>query len=194
MSNRMSLRVSLLYQLSCPESCRRGGLDVLKCRSHWEMNTLTSTLMAFQDFLFQGQPSCPSKPSPSVAPNAVDACWPFTQTTTNDELTYHFAETFLRENRKAVQLAQAAGSKKMPETRLSHRTLLIDTLLQVQFKAHDESEQLFSLTAYHLSNSGQGPKLDIYHLPLEITSFLREICRWRSITKNGRPSSAARGR
>ena len=71
------------YQLSCPESCRRGGLDVLKCRSHWEMNTLTSTLMAFQDFLFQGQPSCPSKPSPSVAPNAVDACWPFTQTTTN---------------------------------------------------------------------------------------------------------------
>lgn len=93
----------------------------------------------------------------------------------NDELTYHFAKTFLIENRRAVQITQAAGGKKMPETRFSHRTLLIDTLLQVQDKAHDESEQPFSLTAYHLSNSGQGPKLDIYHLPLETTGFLREM-------------------
>jgi CRISPR-associated protein Cst1 len=63
----------------------------------------------------------------------------------------------------------------MPETQFSHRTLLIDTLLQVQLEAQDESEQPFSLTAYHLSNSGQGPKLDIYHLSLEITGFLREM-------------------
>jgi CRISPR-associated protein Cst1 len=93
----------------------------------------------------------------------------------NDELTYHFAKTFLLGNRKAVQLAQAAGSKKLQETQFSHRTLLVDTLLQVQLEAQDESEQSFSLTAYHLSNSGQGPKLDIYHLPLEITGFLRDV-------------------
>jgi CRISPR-associated protein Cst1 len=93
----------------------------------------------------------------------------------NDELTYHFAKTFLLGNRKAVQLAQAAGSKKLPATQFSHRTLLVDTLLQMQLEAQDESEQSFSLTAYHLSNSGQGPKLDIYHLPLEITGFLRDM-------------------
>ena len=107
----------------------------------------------------------------------------------NDELTYYFAETFLLGNRRAVQMTQAAGGKKMPETQFSHRTLLIDTLRQVQDKAQDESEHPFSLTAYHLSNSGQGPKLDIYHLPLEITGFLREMQtadyhnEWNSIVR-----------
>ena len=95
----------------------------------------------------------------------------------NDELTYHFAETFLRENRKAVQLAQAAGSKKMPETQFSHRTLLIDVLLQANEMQREarEDELLFSLTAYHLTNSGQGAGLDIYHLPLEMIGFLRDM-------------------
>jgi len=95
----------------------------------------------------------------------------------NPELTYHFAATFLRENRKAVQLAQATGDTKMPETRLSHRTLLIDTLLQADTLQREarEDEQPFSLTAYHLSNAGQGPKLDIYYLPLEMTGFLRDM-------------------
>jgi CRISPR-associated protein Cst1 len=107
----------------------------------------------------------------------------------NDELTHHFAATFLRENRKAIQLAQAAGETKMPEAQFSHRTLLIDTLLEAERMQAEmvEDEQLFSLTAYHLSNSGQGPKLDIYHLPLETIGFLREMktadCRdqWNTI-------------
>lgn len=95
----------------------------------------------------------------------------------NNELTYHFATTFLRENRKAIQLAQAAGSKKMPETQLSHRTLLIEVLLQANELQREarEDERLFSITAYHLTNSGQGPKLDIYHLPLEMIGFLRDM-------------------
>jgi CRISPR-associated protein Cst1 len=95
----------------------------------------------------------------------------------NNELTYHFAATFLRENRAAVQLAQASGSKKMRETQLSHRTLLIDTLLQADAMQREarEEEQPFSLTAYHLSNSGQGASLDIYYLPLQITGFLRDM-------------------
>jgi CRISPR-associated protein Cst1 len=95
----------------------------------------------------------------------------------NTELTLHFAATFLRENRTAVQLAQQAGSTKMPETRFSHRTLLIDTLLRadVMQREAQEDEQPFSLTAYHLSNSGQGPGLDIYHLPLQMTGFVRDM-------------------
>ncbi len=95
----------------------------------------------------------------------------------SDELTYHFARTFLQENRRAVQLAQMAESKKMPEPQFSYRTLLIHTLLdatQMQQDAHEE-ETFFSLTIYHLSNSGQGVDLDIYYLPLEITGFLREM-------------------
>jgi CRISPR-associated protein Cst1 len=95
----------------------------------------------------------------------------------NDELTYYFAETFLLENRRAVQMTQAAGGKKMPEAKRSYRTLLIETLLKAEWMRREarEDERLSSITAYHLSNSGQGPKLDIYHLPLEITGFLREM-------------------
>lgn len=95
----------------------------------------------------------------------------------NPALTLHFAAAFLNENRQAVQLAQAAGSTKLPETQFSYRTLLITTLLdatEMQREAR-EDERPFSLTAYHLSNSGQGPGLDIYHLPLEITGFLRDM-------------------
>ena len=93
----------------------------------------------------------------------------------NDELTYHFAATFLRGNREAVQLAQSAGSKKMPEAKRSHRTLLIETLLEAEWMRREaqEDERPASITAYHLSNSGQGPGLDIYYLPLEIVGFLR---------------------
>ncbi len=36
-------------------------------------------------------------------------------------------------------------------------------------------EQPFSLTAYHLTNSGQGVGLTIYYLPLQIIGFLREM-------------------
>jgi len=95
----------------------------------------------------------------------------------SDDLLFHFAETFLRQNRRVIQLTQAAGGKKMPETPFSHRTLLIDTLLQADRMQREsrEDEQPFSVTAYHLSNSGQGPKLDIYYLPLEMIGFLRDM-------------------
>ncbi len=47
----------------------------------------------------------------------------------NNELLFHFASTFLTQNRRFIQLAQEAGSSKMPEPHLTQRTLLIDTLL-----------------------------------------------------------------
>lgn len=95
----------------------------------------------------------------------------------NEELTLHFATTFLRENMRLIQLAQAAGSNKLDEARYLQRTLLVDTLLRADRLQREASqdEQPFSLTAYHLTNSGQGVDLDIYYLPLQVTGFLREM-------------------
>ncbi len=96
----------------------------------------------------------------------------------NPEMTCHFASEFLAQNRKRVQLAQAANSTKMPEPHQKHHTLLIETLLQAEDmrrEALEEEEPLFTLTAYHLSNSGQGPGLDIYFLPMQVVGFLRTM-------------------
>lgn len=110
----------------------------------------------------------------------------------NEAMILHFAQNFLRENRKAVQLAQAANSTKMPEQHYSYRTLLIDTLLQaedMQRQSVEDEDASFSLTIYHLSNSGQGPGLDIYHLPFQIAGFLRDMqlakyrTEWQAIVR-----------
>lgn len=95
----------------------------------------------------------------------------------NPEITLHFAKTFLEENRRQVQLAQIEGSTKMPEPALKHRTLLIETLLKAEQMRREqrEAERPFTITAYHLSNSGQGPGLDIYHLPMQTIGFLQEM-------------------
>lgn len=95
----------------------------------------------------------------------------------NNDLMMHFASSFLTQNRRFIQLAQQEGSSKMPEPQYVQRTLLVDTLLsadQMQREARQD-EMPFSLTAYHLTNSGQGVDLDIYYLPLQITGFLREM-------------------
>ncbi|RMD86996.1 MAG: type I-B CRISPR-associated protein Cas8b1/Cst1 [Calditrichaeota bacterium] len=93
----------------------------------------------------------------------------------NPELMLHFAREFLKENRQAIQLAQAAGSSKLKESDYSYRTLLIHTLLPAEIMQREakEDERPFSITAYRLSNSGQDPSLEIYHLPMEILGFLR---------------------
>lgn len=95
----------------------------------------------------------------------------------NPDLVYDFAAEFLENNRKAVSLAQQGGSKKLPEARSSARTLLIETLLKVEQRRRDEAgeDRPCSVTAYHLSNLGATPSLDIYHLPLQLTDFLSQI-------------------
>ena len=96
----------------------------------------------------------------------------------NPDITFHFARKFLEHNRRTVQVAQAANSKKMPEPHQKHHTLLIETLLKAEYiqkEALEEEESLFTLTAYHLSNSGQGPGLDIYFLPIQAVGFLRDM-------------------
>ena len=105
------------------------------------------------------------------------------------ELMLCFARSFLEGNQRAIALAQAAGSKKMDEPHHSRGTLLINTLLQSDIRQREElqDEEPFSLTVYHLTNSGQGAGLDIYHLPLQIIGFLREMesadyrTQWREI-------------
>lgn len=91
------------------------------------------------------------------------------------EMTFRFARNFLIQNRKAIQTAQLAGEKKLEEPLLRTATLLIETLLFIEKQKQEagEDEHPVSITAYHLSNSGQGVGLDIYHLPLEITDFIR---------------------
>lgn len=104
----------------------------------------------------------------------------------NTDLVYEFAADFLNENRRALFLAHQAGHTKMPEARMSAKTLLIETLLRIESRRRDEAEELrpSSVTAYHLTNSGQSnpldernPPLDIYYLPLEITGFLAHLMR-----------------
>jgi len=93
----------------------------------------------------------------------------------NKELMLHFAQEFLKRNRRAIQLAQQEGSTKLPEATYSYRTLLIDTLLPADIMRCEakDNDEAFSITAYRLSNSGQDPSLEIYHLPMEILSFLK---------------------
>ncbi len=109
----------------------------------------------------------------------------------NSELIMHFASSFLSQNRRFIQLAQQEGSSKMPEPQYVQRTLLVDTLLKADEMRQEaqENERPFSITAYHLTNSGQGVGLDIYYLPLQITAFLREMQQaqyrddWSSIVR-----------
>lgn len=92
----------------------------------------------------------------------------------DEELMLHFASKFLELNRRVIQLAQQADSTKLPEAPYVHRTLLIETLREAKREAKLEDKEAASVTAYHLSNSGQGVALDMYHLPLEIIGFLQE--------------------
>jgi len=95
----------------------------------------------------------------------------------NHDIMQHFAAKFLETNRRNAQVAQLTGETKMPDAQYSQKTLLIDTLLNSKEMQSDavKDAQYFSITAYHLSNSGQGPGLIIYHLPLQAIDFLREV-------------------
>jgi len=93
----------------------------------------------------------------------------------NPDVVLHFAASFLESNRKAVELVQ--GDEKLPPPARTPRTLVIETLLAASVMQRDyrDEERPFSVSVYHLSNSGQEPKLDIYHLPLQLITFLRKM-------------------
>lgn len=94
----------------------------------------------------------------------------------NEEITWHFANAFLQENRKKVYLAQQA-EEKLSGTDFSRKTLLINTLLEARVMQQDykDVQEPFSISAYQISNYGPKASLEIFHLPFELVAFLREM-------------------
>lgn len=92
----------------------------------------------------------------------------------NQEIMLSFARKFLDHNRRAINLAQQAGSNKLGELPKRRATLIIETLLEALSKQErsEKKNQPFSITALHI-NSGKTPSLDIYHLPSQIVSYLQ---------------------
>lgn len=109
----------------------------------------------------------------------------------NPEIMVYFASRFLEDNRRAIQLAQQENSSKMPEPHLKYRTLIVKILCDAleEQSARRQEQEPFSITAYHLTNSGQEAKLDIYHLPAQLIEFLAEAlsasyhAAWREIER-----------
>lgn len=93
----------------------------------------------------------------------------------NNKITLHFAKKFLEQNKTLLLISR--GEDKYPETHLTLRTLVIETLLNASEmqREYKEDSEPFSITVYHISNSGQQPMLDIYHLPMQVISFLRKM-------------------
>jgi CRISPR-associated protein Cst1 len=94
----------------------------------------------------------------------------------NNRLTYEITREFLMQNVSDVAKAQVAGEDKLPGSKRSLKTLLIETLSAVERRRHraDQVEEPASLTAYNFNN-GKTPSLDLYHLPLEIVTFLQTV-------------------
>jgi len=98
-----------------------------------------------------------------------------------DAITLEFARKFLEYNLQSHNLAKAAGLKQLRDASMTPKTLLIDILLKYEeLKSQEQDVEGISpsITAYHLTNHGQSnpldrrnPPLEIYHLPMEITSF-----------------------
>lgn len=109
------------------------------------------------------------------------------------DLTREFARAFLEQNMKAVTLAQAAGEDKLPSAPRSLKTLLIEQLTDIEqrrLRAERKTKRAASITAYNFNN-GKSPQLVMYHLPLQITSFLRTVLTptysdvWQQIVNSG---------
>ncbi|MGQ9928015.1 MAG: type I-B CRISPR-associated protein Cas8b1/Cst1 [Chloroflexaceae bacterium] len=111
----------------------------------------------------------------------------------SEGLTLAFANAFLEQNLRAVALAQSLGEDKLPGTPRALRTLLVEELLRIEERRLREarrSEGPASITAYNFNN-GRTPQLAIYHLPLQITRFLRAVYTpayihtWRLLVDRG---------
>lgn len=119
------------------------------------------------------------------------------------DLTLRFARRFLEQNRKLIHDAQTAEEAKIPEPTHRVGTLLVSTFLDIEIErldAREEHDRPASVTAYHISNSGQSPDLDIYYLPLEVSDFLRSVptpqyrFAWDAVRQRGWEITRARRR
>lgn len=100
----------------------------------------------------------------------------------NPDILLDAARAALEKNIKALSLVQTGEETKLPDVSSSAPALLIETI--ITFTERQERAQRmqrpYSVTAYHLTNSGQSSALDekspplrIYQLPLQIIHFLR---------------------
>lgn len=111
----------------------------------------------------------------------------------DEQLTQAFAQRFVNENLQAVTLAQIAGEDKLPSAKRSLKTLLIETLCQIEERRIQQEKRFrssSSITAYNFNN-GKSPQLEIYYLPLQIVRFLRTAMTisyrdvWNQIVQRG---------
>ncbi|HUN23538.1 MAG TPA: type I-B CRISPR-associated protein Cas8b1/Cst1 [Anaerolineales bacterium] len=95
----------------------------------------------------------------------------------NAEINQFFARKFLEGNRQAIQLAQQAGSSKIAEPDKKLKTFLFEVLLDALRKqfTFEQISRPFSITAYHMTNSGQSADLNIYHLPNQFILFIKDM-------------------
>jgi len=93
------------------------------------------------------------------------------------ELTFAFARRFLADNRRLLLLAEQSRDKYLDAK--APKTLVISVLLAIEAERLERSEETPppSVTIYHLSNSGRGPDIDVYHLPSESVRFIRMVSR-----------------
>jgi CRISPR-associated protein Cst1 len=98
----------------------------------------------------------------------------------DQRLTYGFAHRFLEDNRRLLLLAQRSGEKY--EDAKAPRTLVVDALIDIMHRrgssvSGNQAGARPSVTVYHLSNSGQGPDIDVFELPSEVISFVAKASR-----------------
>lgn len=85
----------------------------------------------------------------------------------NPDLVLGIVRAWLPEQRRRIQLSQVSGQK--PPKLGRPRTRTIEAMMELEQHYIDEKSRL---TIYLLSNSGQGPSVDIHELPATITSFV----------------------
>lgn len=102
-------------------------------------------------------------------------------------LTLGLIKMWQPEIRKRIQLSQQTQQKLPPLTRPLTRT--INALATIE--AQQEDGTFSSMTVYHLSNSGQGPQVEIHFLPSSVVRFVqrakaaRYFAAWRQIVHRG---------
>lgn len=131
------------------------------------------------------------------------------------EMTLAFARRYLDDNRRILGLAKAGRlpsgdgpsllldreqgawdtQKKRPKypDAKSAGTLIASDLMNICQQAAGKGDERhhFSVTAYWLSNSGQGPSLEFFHLPSQVVRFLRLATmapygkRWKVVVARG---------
>ncbi|NLY53164.1 MAG: type I-B CRISPR-associated protein Cas8b1/Cst1 [Firmicutes bacterium] len=92
----------------------------------------------------------------------------------DNDATLYCARHFLHNNMRSIEKAREIGATKLPEPAENVATLLIKQLLAMikERQKQQEFDAPASITAYYFTNSGQGPDLQIFHIPLEVYDFL----------------------